>query len=134
MLIVAETRSVSKSKGEFAMERLNGISYYQQTRKCGKEGCHCKNGWEHGPYWYATDGGDKIRYIGKDLPDDIQVGLLVRYENRDALRLLQDSNHQQVTALLDANRAISAYLQGDYLDDHRIRLVEAAAGITLRLV
>jgi hypothetical protein len=134
MLIVAETRSASKSKGEFAMERLNGISYYQQTRKCGKEGCHCASGVEHGPYWYARDGGDKVRYIGKDLPNDIQVGLMVRYENRGALRLQQDRNHQQVTMLLDVNRAISGYLQGDYLDDHMVRLVEAAAGIALRLV
>jgi len=116
------------------MERLNGISYYQQTRKCGKSGCHCEAGWEHGPYWYARDGGDKIQYIGKDLPDDVQVGLLVRYENREALRSHQDNNHALVTVLLDTNRAIQGYLQGDRLNDHQIRLIEETAGIALRLV
>lgn len=49
---------------------LEGTRYYQQGRKCGKPGCHCRSGKLHGPYWYArpADGG-KVRYIGKALPE-----------------------------------------------------------------
>lgn len=52
---------------------LEGITYYQQGRKCGKPGCACANGGPpHGPYWYSrnqTTG--KRAYIGKELPDDV---------------------------------------------------------------
>ena len=51
---------------------LEGVTYYQQERKCGKRSCHCaKGGKMHGPYWYARPEHGKIRYVGKLLPDHI---------------------------------------------------------------
>jgi len=116
------------------MKRLNGVSYYEQTRKCGKQYCHCVAGEEHGPYWYSRDGGGEIQYIGKELPVDILVGLAVRDDNREVLRIKQNENHAQIEMLLGVNRAVQGYLQGDYLNDHQIRLIEAATGIALSLV
>lgn len=115
------------------MERLNGISYYRQTRKCGKDHCHCYTDKEHGPYWYANDGG-KIRYIGKTLPDDINYALLVREESRNALRETMDNMRAQIDELHTVSRLIWDYLAGEALADREIRLVEAATGLTLRLV
>ena len=46
------------------------ITYQCQYRKCGKASCKtCRNGQEHGPYWYAfwREGRRlRCRYIGKD--------------------------------------------------------------------
>lgn len=49
---------------------LEGIVYYQQTRKCGKKSCRCANGGPlHGPYWYTRDIlSGRVEYLGKELP------------------------------------------------------------------
>ena len=49
------------------------VTYSQQYRRCGKQGCsHCAPGGRgHGPYWYASwrDGGRKrSRYLGTQAP------------------------------------------------------------------
>lgn len=49
---------------------LEGVTYYQQGRKCGKAACKCANGHLHGPYWYCSDQG-RVGYIGKALPEPI---------------------------------------------------------------
>jgi hypothetical protein len=45
--------------------------------KCGKERCKkCRRGEGHGPYWYLyfrKKGTLKSRYIGKMIPDDLEV-------------------------------------------------------------
>jgi len=45
--------------------------------KCGKERCKkCREGPAHGPYWYLyfrKNGRLKSRYIGKMIPDDLEV-------------------------------------------------------------
>ena len=51
---------------------LQGMTYYQEGRRCGKPGCKCATGEPHGPYWYARDGrGGAVRYVGKDLPGEV---------------------------------------------------------------
>lgn len=51
---------------------LEGQTYYQQGRKCGKPSCKCAQGQLHGPYWYRRDQiSGKVRYIGRDLPAEI---------------------------------------------------------------
>lgn len=50
---------------------LEGWTYYQQGRKCGKPDCKCQNGELHGPYWYKRDRYGTINYIGKELPADV---------------------------------------------------------------
>jgi len=48
---------------------LEGVTYYQQGRKCGKAGCRCTQGKLHGPYWYAREqASGKVQYLGKELP------------------------------------------------------------------
>jgi len=116
------------------MERLNGISYYQQTRKCNKDGCHCEFGKEHGPYWYARGGDGKIRYIGTELPTDILAALAIRSETHEAMRSQFDNNERTIVALREANRAMWSFWQGDYLNDHQVRLIEETIGLRLRLV
>lgn len=49
---------------------LEGVTYYQQGRKCSKPGCKCSDGKLHGPYWYSrnhTTG--KVKYLGRELPE-----------------------------------------------------------------
>jgi hypothetical protein len=45
--------------------------------KCGKERCRkCKEGPAHGPYWYLyfrRNGKLTSRYIGKKIPDELEV-------------------------------------------------------------
>ncbi|HTK08250.1 MAG TPA: DUF6788 family protein, partial [Ktedonobacteraceae bacterium] len=57
---------------------MNGkITYHQQVSFCGKPRCRkCREGTGHGPYWYAYEtinGRTTRRYIGKDLPADVQA-------------------------------------------------------------
>lgn len=51
-----------------AGEAAGGVTYRQESVRCGKPGCRtCP----HGPYWYAyfREGGKlRSRYIGRDLP------------------------------------------------------------------
>lgn len=59
---------------------LEGITYSQQYRKCGKATCQtCQNGGPgHGPYWYARDAMTGARfYVGRDLPADVAAALVV---------------------------------------------------------
>jgi hypothetical protein len=53
---------------------LEGVTYSQQYRKCGKPACQaCQNGSQgHGPYWYARDQVSGARsYVGRELPADV---------------------------------------------------------------
>ncbi len=49
------------------------VHYRRQHVRCGKEGCtRCP----HGPYWYAywrEDGRLRSRYVGKELPEGVEV-------------------------------------------------------------
>ena len=51
------------------------VTYRLESVRCGKEGCRtCP----HGPYWYAYyREGEKLksRYIGRELPADLQASL-----------------------------------------------------------
>ncbi len=54
--------------------RLNGVTYYQEYRKCGKAGCRvCQRGPGHGPYWYSRDRLGHREYIGRQLPPSIEA-------------------------------------------------------------
>lgn len=50
---------------------LEGVTYSQQYRKCGKTNCQtCQGGGAgHGPYWYRRDQVSGARsYVGRELP------------------------------------------------------------------
>lgn len=49
---------------------MGKITYQEQFRRCGKHGCHCREGQRHGPYLYAywREGGRLVsKYLGKIL-------------------------------------------------------------------
>ncbi len=51
---------------------LEGVTYYQQGRKCGREGCRCADGELHGPYWYSRElSSGHVKYLGRELPKAI---------------------------------------------------------------
>jgi hypothetical protein len=113
--------------------RINGINFFQQTRKCGKEHCHCATGAEHGPYWYATAGGH-TRYVGKELPADVEVAMQVLKQNEPILALKLEQMDQEYRDLRRAKLLVRAFLRGDHLFESDIRDLEAATGLNLRLV
>lgn len=50
---------------------LQGVTYYQEFRRCGAAGCQCRTGGQlHGPYWYKRCDG-RARYVGRELPEDV---------------------------------------------------------------
>ncbi len=57
----------------------NKVTYHQQVSYCGKPRCRkCRDGTGHGPYWYAyqtVDGRTTRKYIGKQLPPNVQAEL-----------------------------------------------------------
>lgn len=56
---------------------LEGLTYYQQGRKCGKPTCKCAQGQLHGPYWYARDlDNGQVTYLGRELPAEVRAARL----------------------------------------------------------
>lgn len=79
---------------------LHGTRYYQQSRKCGKATCHCRDGQHlHGPYWYARPPAGRIRYIGKSLPEAIAQAHSLQQRLRPHLLAKLATLQTQVRAL-----------------------------------
>jgi hypothetical protein len=51
---------------------VNGRTYKQQMRSCGKACCKGVQGGVHGPYWYVSEPGKALRYVGARLPDGVR--------------------------------------------------------------
>lgn len=87
---------------------LEGTAYYQQGRKCGKPACHCRDGELHGPYWWARPPIGKVRYIGKELPNEIARARRARDRlGPEIARERRDLQHQvEVLRRLLENRAL----------------------------
>lgn len=51
--------------------KVNGITYRLQSRACGKPGCKCTRGQQHGPYWYGYSDLAPVKYFGKELPEHV---------------------------------------------------------------
>lgn len=99
---------------------LEGTTYYQQRRKCGKASCKCAQGRLHGPYWYSRDqsSGD-VAYIGKELPANVEAAraahdVMLPAMVQERRRLLEqvDALGRLIghKALRDGDRAIVAAL------------------------
>jgi len=62
---------------EVVEQKTVGPAYYYLMRlRCGKKNCKCAQGELHGPYWYSyrqEKGKARYKYIGKTLPDDIEL-------------------------------------------------------------
>ena len=53
-------------------------SLVEQTRRCGKPGCHCAEGDPHGPYAYfapKTTGRGRSKYVPANLVARVRAGL-----------------------------------------------------------
>jgi hypothetical protein len=53
------------------MFHLHGITFSQQFRNCSKPNCKCQDGEQHGPYWYARGDTIGLKYLGKELPEEV---------------------------------------------------------------
>ena len=75
LLIFVRGLLVSREGGDprTDVERAGKVTYRQERVRCGRENCtRCP----HGPYWYAywrEDGRLRSRYIGKELPGDVEA-------------------------------------------------------------
>jgi hypothetical protein len=60
------------------VEAVLAGSLVEQTRRCGKPGCHCAEGDPHGPYAYfaaKTAGRGRSRYVPSNLVAVVRAGL-----------------------------------------------------------
>ena len=88
---------------------LEGLSYYQQGRKCGKPGCKCAQGQLHGPYWYARDlDNGQVRYLGRELPAQVLAARLA-FD-----RMLPEMNRRR-RELLGQYDALGRLMKGEKL-------------------
>lgn len=81
---------------------LEGVTYSQQYRKCGKAACQtCQNGGPgHGPYWYARDAMTGARsYVGRELPAGVAAARQELRANLPELAMQRDRLRQQAAAL-----------------------------------
>lgn len=80
---------------------LEGQTYSQQYRKCGKVNCQtCQDGAGHGPYWYRRDQLTGARsYVGRELPADVARARQELDRLRSELARQRDGLRQQAAAL-----------------------------------
>lgn len=85
---------------------LEGTTYYQEGRKCGKAGCHCQgdDGELHGPYWYARDDQGRRSYVGRDLPEHIARARAIHARRLDDLRAAGDRLRHELGAVTRLER------------------------------
>ncbi len=108
---------------------LEGVTYSQQYRKCGKAGCKtCQNasangnGWGqpsgHGPYWYSRDPMTGYRrYLGRELPPNVVAA-------RQELRRQRDELGRQLGGLRQQAAALDRLLKREHLSGRDRELVE----------
>lgn len=70
--------------------KVNGVTYRQQFRKCGKAGCKCNTGEGHGPYWYSYDGNSAAGYVGINLPEHVTNHIALLKASRDKLKAIKE--------------------------------------------
>jgi len=98
---------------------LEGFTYYQQGRKCGRPGCRCTRGELHGPYWYKRDlSSGAVKYVGRDLPQEIAAA-------RGWHDLLAVDMRRARLALAEAFDAVGRLLRGEALSAGDRRIIEA---------
>ena len=85
---------------------LEGVTYYQQGRRCGRATCKCAQGELHGPYWYGRDmATGKVSYIGRELPQAVERAR--RDYNRLVVRM--DRYIRDLSAQLEAVTKLRRY-------------------------
>ena len=69
--------------------KVNGVTFRQQYRKCGKPGCKCNTNEGHGPYWYSYDGNSAAKYVGINLPEHVIKHKELLKASREKLRVIK---------------------------------------------
>jgi len=91
--------------------KVNGVTYRQQFRKCGKPGCKCNTGEGHGPYWYSYDGSSAAKYVGIKLPEYVIKHKELLKASRPQIKKIRAEIEKQRTNLyqqyLRADRQLS---------------------------
>src|SRR5689334_15552037 len=77
---------------------FDGISYQLRYRVCNKPTCKCHNGEKHGPYWYAY--GEKLIYLGKELPPQILVDLAQLEGKQETIKKVVSRLEREEDAIL----------------------------------
>jgi len=100
--------------------KINGTTYFQQYRTCNKQGCKCQDGQPHGPYWFARDHNGRVRYVGKNLDNDVlqQQQQMVRASG------LLAHLRGDLAALQRRVNVLATYVDGEYLPPQDMALVE----------
>jgi hypothetical protein len=90
--------------------KVNGVQYRLQTRRCGKKGCKCNMGEEHGPYWYGYSDHGPAKYVGAQLPENVTKHLQLLKAAKPKLKNLRseilDRMHLAERALEKARREL----------------------------
>lgn len=80
-------------------EEMDGTLHRQWVR-CGRQGCWCRTGPGHGPYWYhfqRVDGKLRKRYVPTDQVAAVRAGIKARQTReqriRESVRLAQEAFH-----------------------------------------
>ena len=103
------------------MERftLDGWTYYQEGRRCGRPGCRCQRGELHGPYWYRRHAlSGAVEYVGRELSAEVAAARAASLQLRGAVEA-------QRLELLAAAAALGRLLEGEALNLADRRRVEA---------
>jgi hypothetical protein len=78
------------------VEGLIGGSVIEQSRKCGKEGCRCARGEQHGPYTYVVlpraGGRSRSVYVPSSATEAVRQGAAVSAVVRRALEEISAIN------------------------------------------
>jgi hypothetical protein len=120
--LIERGRNLHNQEGEPIMN-INGKTFQQQYRRCGKDCTHGPNGRGHGPYWYKSAPGGSLKYVGKDLPEEVSMHLTLLKEKQSTLKKIMlsleiqeqeaDRHYQHIGEL---RRAVSNLLSGEPLD------------------
>ncbi len=78
------------------MEMMQG-SLFERYLPCGKEGCKCKKGEKHGPFYYLTyleAGKLKTQYVPKDKVGKVKKWMKAYKNVKEIIREIADINHR----------------------------------------
>lgn len=96
---------------------IEGITYFQQGRKCNKPGCGCSSGALHGPYWFSRiKATGQVSYIGRHLSEDVIKTREIRGDYMQAM--LNELNQARAQVL-----AMKHLIAGDALSEDEYKII-----------
>lgn len=92
--IATRFSEISKLKGHLRPEFV----------RCEKQGCRCRDGIKHGPYWYLyryEKGKLRKKYIGRDLPEDLRKIAEKRKMKKELLKRIDELREERKRLVLE---------------------------------